>query len=210
MKNPTLKLATLAILALGAMLPAAYASLHINFSEDQETGYTVVRLSGTHTLADIPFYYDVAGSGAMIWYSPGSVSTAVEGAGGGGAYIFDSITRSGDAPSYSLSQIFTEVPEGAKTAGFDYMSSGQNLALYTEQSAEGTVNWDTWFIIPQSLQEVGMTDNTSGVMQFSGPGDVPVISIGWSVGSQVPEPATCAAIFGIAVIGITLVGRRRK
>lgn len=200
--NQTLATTCLGALTLLASLSSAHALLKINFDAVSATD-TRITFSGTDTL-DL---------GASTWTT-----------GSAGANLTDSIAlvvpsgayHYGDYENFLVEgvpwdPIIGFTPEDLTGIGGFKFSFG-TLTIYSVEEFDSmlAVIWNGAFTIDYSFEQIGVTPDSSGLITFENIDAGIVFKVAYEVGSAIPEPATTAALGGLAALLTAFACRYRR
>lgn len=210
-----LNITTKGLLVLSlALCATAHAQLHIAFSETEE-GNTLVSFSGVvrpSVLGDgYDFEYGVTDEGQSLVFGDDTIIVAmVDGYNGVQAYGFNGVKMVGTTPTHSINATAPAIEWSQYGGGAGFVFRNNSISLYDGSGNRDWIDWDGYsFVVPQSMAEIGLTADSFGSMHFyNGHTFADVITITWSVGSAVPEPAAYAPLFALATLGCSAVRRR--
>ena len=200
--NSTLTTACLGALTLLASLTSAHALLKINFDALSATD-TRITFSGTDTL-DL---------GASTWTT-----------GSAGANLTNSIALVVPSGAYHYGDYENFLVEGVPwdpTSGFTpedltgiggFKLSFGTLTIYSVHDFNSilAVIWDGAFTIDYSFEQIGVTPDSSGEITFENIDSGVLFTVAYEVGSAIPEPATTAALGGLAALLAAVACRYRR
>jgi hypothetical protein len=200
--NHALATACLSALTLLASLTSAHALLKINFDALSATD-TRITFSGT----------DILDLGASTWTT-----------GSAGANLTNSIAVVVPSGAYHYGDYQDFLVEGIPwnpISGFTpedltgiggFESSFGTLTIYSAEEFNSmlAVIWDGAFTIDYSFAQIGVTPASSGEITFENIDAGIVFKVAYEVGSAIPEPATTAALGGLATLLAAVACRYRR